>query len=324
LKDENEKMESQSHKSIIAGKIGVELTTIFGAVWPAGETRKCARFVVNSTFGKMGYGQRKRENFLRSVQISIRRALKAFVLGTLEKLGWRFHRRIAGRNLYFDPKTVIGWELFVTAQFESDAITQCARFIQPDGIVVDIGANIGVHTVQFAVLASAGTVVSFEPSRATYQYLLRNIVGLTNVVPLNLALSDTTALMTFYVASDDAFSGLKDTNRKAILRQETVPCYCGDEILWKMFQNQRVDLVKIDVEGLETQVLIGMRKFLEEHRPVIFCEIFGGRQSNADPEETVRLCVSLGYDAFVLNAGQLIPAGAHSDEFYNYFFIPRS
>jgi FkbM family methyltransferase len=297
---------------------------VFGAVWGAAETWKHVGFVINSAFGIIEYGRKKRETALSLGRNSIRRALKALVFGTLEKIGWRFHRRIAGRNLYFDPKTVIGWELFVTGQFESDAIRQCARFIRPDGIVIDIGANIGVHTVQFAVIASAGKVVSFEPSRATYLYLLRNISGLTNVVPLNLALSDTTALTTFYVASDDAFSGLKDTNRKTILRQETVPCYRGDEILGKMFQNQRVDLVKIDVEGLETQVLTGMREFLEAHKPVIFCEIFGGRQSNADPEATVRLCVSLGYDAFVLSGGQLMPAAAHNDEFYNYFFIPRS
>lgn len=90
-----------------------------------------------------------------------------------------------------------------------------------------------------------------------------------------------------------------------------------------MLEDKRVDLIKIDVEGLEMHVLSGMREFIAIHRPVIFCEIFGGQQSNPDPASTVRFCVSLGYDAFVLSGAQLIPAGPHRDQFYNYFFIPR-
>jgi hypothetical protein len=146
---------------------------------------------------------------------------------------------------------------------------------------------------------------------------------LANVIPLNLALSDSTGLQTFFVASDNAYSGLKDTKRKPILRQEFIACFKGDDILPAIIENRRVDLIKIDVEGLETQVLSGMKEVIAAHRPVIFCEIFGGQQSNPDPASTVRYCVSLGYDAFVLRGGHLVPAGAHSDRFYNYFFIPR-
>lgn len=37
----------------------------------------------------------------------------------------------------------------------------------------------------------------------------------------------------------------------------------------------------------------------------------------------MRSCASLGYDAYVLKDPKLVPAGAHDDRFYNYFFIPR-
>jgi hypothetical protein len=72
------------------------------------------------------------------------------------------------------------------------------------------------------------------------------------------------------------------------------------------------------------QVLSGLRAFLVAHRPVIFCEIFGGQHSNADPQSTVQFCISLGYDAFVLNKADLVPAVTHDDRLYNYFFIPRN
>jgi hypothetical protein len=127
----------------------------------------------------------------------------------------------------------------------------------------------------------------------------------------------------FFVAVDNAYSGLKDTSRKPIVRQESVACLKADDLLLPLLRNRRVDLVKIDVEGLETEVLKGMRDFILAHRPVIFCEIFAGKQSNPDPAATVRLCVELGYDALVLDGDHLRPAGAHSDKLYNYFFVPR-
>jgi FkbM family methyltransferase len=249
---------------------------------------------------------------------------RALVQRLLRPLGLRPSRKVGGHRLVFDPATDIGLDLLLTGRFEREAIAQCAKFIRPDGVVIDVGANIGVHAVHFADLASSGKVVCFEPARATFGLLLRNVSGLANVVPLNLALSDTSGLQTFFIAADNAYSGLKDTKRKALLRHEQVACFTGDEILPSLVGSARVDLIKIDVEGLETHVLTGLRQFLTAHRPVIFCEIFAGHDSNPDPRRTVQFCTSLGYDAFVLNGSQLAPAAEHDDSLYNYFFIPRA
>lgn len=248
---------------------------------------------------------------------------RTLVQRLLAPLGLRPSRMIAGNKFFFDPTTDIGIELLVAGHFEKKAIAQCANFIRPDGIVIDVGANIGVHTVHFAAFAPSGKVICFEPASATFAHLLRNVRDLFNVIPLNLALSDSSGLRPFFVAADDAYSGLKDTKRKALLRQELIACFKGDDILLTMLQDQRVDLVKIDVEGLEIEVLNGMKQFIVSHKPVIFCEIFGGKQSNPNPQATVELCVSLGYDAFVLDGARLSPAGQHNDKLYNYFFIPR-
>jgi len=238
-------------------------------------------------------------------------------------LGFRARRTVAGHKFVFDPATDIGMQLLFMGGFEEKAIMQCAQFIRPDGMVIDVGANIGLHAVRFAQVAKAGKVICFEPARSTFAYLLQNVKDVPNVVPLNIALSDSNGLQNFFVAADNAFSGLKDTKRKPILRQEAVACFAGDAILQQLVQDQRVDLVKIDVEGLETQVLRGMKEFIARHRPVIFCEIFGGKQSNPDPQATVELCIAFGYDPFVLKAGQLVVAREHDDEFNDYFLIPR-
>jgi FkbM family methyltransferase len=242
----------------------------------------------------------------------------------LMPLSLRASRKVAGRKFCFDPATDIGMEILLTGRFERDAIAACANYIRPESVVVDVGANIGVHAVHFAQFARAGKVICFEPSRSTFATLLHNVGDLTNVIPLNVALSDATGLQTFFVAADNAYSGLKDTNRKPIVRRESIACFRGDEILSALLKHERIDFIKIDVEGFEMQVLQGMRELIVRHRPVIFCEIFAGQRSNPDPVSTVQFCLSLGYDAFVLEDAKLVPAGAHSDELYNYFFIPRS
>ena len=236
--------------------------------------------------------------------------------------GTNASRKIAGHRFYFDASTDIGRNLLVRGQFERQEIDQCSRFIRSDSVVIDVGANVGVHTVHFAHCAQFGRVISIEPSRSTFQYLLRNIAHLVNVVPLNVALSNTTGIETFFVASDNAYSGLKDTGRKSIDRQELVACFTGDEILSPLCENERVDLIKIDVEGLEMQVLRGLKAIISRHRPVIFCEIFGGDRSNPDPQATVHYCTSLGYEAFTLRGKELEPSHSHDDKLYNYFFIP--
>lgn len=232
-------------------------------------------------------------------------------------------RTVNGHKIRFDPGTDIGMNLLVTGHFEPYAIAQCANFVRPDGAVLDVGANIGVHAVQFAGLVPNGKVICLEPARKTFNWLLRNVADLENVIPINAALSDAAGLYTFFVAADNAYSGLKDTRRKAIERKETIACFKADELLLPLLGKQRVDLVKIDVEGFEMQVLRGMQELILRHRPVIFCEIFGGEHSNPDPEATVRFCTSLGYDAFVLDGPHLSPALTHDDNLYNYFFIPR-
>src|SRR5262249_40886618 len=160
-------------------------------------------------------------------------------------LGLRMSRRIGNHRIRFDPATDIGMQLLAIGRFEPDAIAQCAKHIRPQSVVLDIGANIGVHTVQFATFASAGKVVCLEPARSTFDYLLRNVRDLQNVVPMNVALSDSTSLQTFFVAADNAFSGLKDTRRKRIVRQESVACYRADELLLPLLAGHKIDLVKI-------------------------------------------------------------------------------
>jgi len=231
-----------------------------------------------------------------------------------------FSTRLYGHRVYFSPATDIGWRLLVRGRFERAEMELCRSFLRPDSIVVDIGANIGLHSVAFADAVPHGAVISVEPSPATYLQLLRNVAPLGNVMTINCALSSETGVTNFFVSTDSAYSGIKDTGLKSIRKQIRIPCYTGDHVISSL-RVGRIDFLKIDVEGFETAVILGLEEMIREFRPVIFCEIYGGKSSNPDPTETVRLVIEKGYRAYVIRDGKLEPFKAHDDRYYNYLFV---
>lgn len=228
-----------------------------------------------------------------------------------------------GVPVTYDPTADIGSQLFLQGQFEAGEVKLCRGYIPQDAVIFDIGANIGLHTIFFAQLAPQGMVFSLEPAPETFQLLLKNIAPLNNVIPLNIACSDGNGLADFFVAADDGYSGLKDTRRKPIKARRRVVCSSLDS-LFSMLALQRADFVKIDVEGAEENVLRGMSKIIDTCRPVIFCEIYQGAASNSSPERTVEYLLAKGYEAYVINQGQLMAYRGHRDDLYNYLFLPKS
>lgn len=227
---------------------------------------------------------------------------------------------IDGRNIIYNPNSDIGRNLFFNGHFEKNELSICKQYIAQDSIVLDIGANIGLHSVYFSSIASKGFVVAFEPAPQTYQLLLKNS-GSSKIISVNIGLSDKSEFVDFYEASDDAYSGLKDTKRKPIRNIRKVLVFKLDDLFANQLL-QRIDFVKIDVEGFEQNVLLGMQHIIEKYRPVIFCEIYQGVNSNSHPDETVSLLTSKGYSAFVMAEGKLVPYEKHADALYNYLFVP--
>ena len=139
---------------------------------------------------------------------------------------------------------------------------------------------------------------------------------------MNIAISDENGEATFFVTSDDAYNGLKDTHRKSLRGTVRVQTRTLDD--WVESSGIPViGLVKIDVEGLEHQVIRGALRTIDRHRPIVVSEIFRGTDSNASPEATIQTFVDRRYEAFVIENGLLRPfIPPHRDEFCNYVFIP--
>ncbi len=229
---------------------------------------------------------------------------------------------IGGRKIIYNPNTDIGSVLYFGEAFENNELEMCRKYLSKGSVVLDIGANIGLHSIYFAQIAREGYIFSIEPSQETFRLLLHNVDGIDNIVPINIGAADQTGIADFFVATDDAYSSLKDTKRKDIKQKKKILCLRLDDLFMKI-NLEHVDFIKIDVEGLEKKVLDGLQETISKYNPVIFCEIYQGTNSNEDPEKTVQFIVAKGYDAFVFDGQKLVPFEKHDDRFYNYLFCPR-
>ena len=252
----------------------------------------------------------------------VKRWLKEKLIPINRKLNGFVTAQYMGCQISYDPSTVIGGLLFSSGEFEKKEMELCKEYISETSIVLDIGANIGLHSIYFSGLAKDGSVLAFEPSLATFSILVNNVAHISNIVPINIAMSNEGKIADFFHASDNAYSSLIDTQRKEIVSVIKVPCMRVDDVVSGL-RLDRVDFVKIDVEGLEFEVLKGMVEVISKYQPVIFCEIYKGKQSNQQPDETVQFLIEKGYRALVMCKGKLVDYEKHDDAFFNYLFLPR-
>lgn len=140
-----------------------------------------------------------------------------------------------------------------------------------NSIIIDIGANLGSHTLEFAdLVGDNGKVYAFEPQRIIYYQLCSNIIanGYNNIFAYNLALSDKNE--TAYIEKQNFYSD------DILNIGDTHISNDGDIIDVKKLDNynlNNVSLIKIDVQGYEPFVLNGAIETIKRNKPIILIEI---------------------------------------------------
>jgi FkbM family methyltransferase len=252
--------------------------------------------------------------------------MKALIRKVFKKL--RIHRqykteRVGEFLITYQPSTDIGGQLYKGGQFEQNEIDIACKYIDDDSTVLDIGANIGIHSLYFSRVAKNGLVIAFDPQPKTFRILEKNIYqnNIANIIPLNLAISNTAQIAEFYVMSDDGYSSLIHPTRKKLQDKIKVLCTRVDNLVGDM----KVELVKIDVEGLEFDVLKSMSNLLQRCNPVIMCEIFKGEIESHDPQAIISYLRNIGYSVNRIIDGEVVELSMgleHDDRYYNYLFLP--
>jgi len=138
-------------------------------------------------------------------------------------------------------------------------------------VVLDIGANIGNHSLAFAT--GAARILAFEPIPAIYSVLEQNLRQnhLVNVQAYNMALSDKDAVATIYLGSNSNLGMSSFDQRESATESIEVNCQIGDSFLGTL-DLPKIDLIKIDVEGHEKFVVRGLLDTIKKHQPVITME----------------------------------------------------
>jgi FkbM family methyltransferase len=193
-------------------------------------------------------------------------------------------------------------------------------------VVFDIGANIGNHTLAFATCA--GQVHAFEPVPQTFRMLQGNISRnhLSNVQAWNLALSDREEKTCIYLGKPGnmGMSSLekKDSSGAAVEISSAV----GDAFI-RTHAIDRVDFMKIDVEGHEYFVIRGLLETIGKFTPVITLEWNdpSAIARFADSEEFRFLQIRYDFHGLATNHDRTVWAGRPFSWFkrkFNRWFLP--
>ena len=143
------------------------------------------------------------------------------------------------------------------SSYEDEIITELFT-PQENEVVVDVGAHVGKYTLKAGnLIGSKGKIISLEPNPETYKILVKNIkLNKINAISLQLAVSNKKGKVKFYLADyRGKDSIIKDGSELGNLEVETDTL---DNILHSLGL-QKVDWIKIDVQGAEVWVLEGVQ-----------------------------------------------------------------
>jgi FkbM family methyltransferase len=191
-----------------------------------------------------------------------------------------------GVMLVNDLDVYLGRSLVEYGEFSRGEQDLFCRVIRRGQVVVDAGANIGAHTLLFAQLVGRqGRVYAYEPQRLLFQMLCANMAlnRIDNVHARPVALGREAGEVYLKELNPDcpqsfgsaSIDGLLGGGERTAVEPLTEPC----------------DFLKVDVEGMECEVLAGAQAMLRQRRPLLYIE-----NDRADRSaELLALIRSLGY-----------------------------
>jgi len=214
-----------------------------------------------------------------------------------------------------------GWETFELHALR-DLLTERAG---SNGVFLDIGANIGVHSIYMSRHASK--VVSIEPFPPVLErfHIMKELNHSDNIRIFPVGYSNNKGTLPFYAppesnlgtgSFDESFSSKNQLSG-------FLPLVIGDEHL-KAEGINRIDLIKVDIEGYERYALLGLAKTLEENRPIVAFELNvteGGFTSKDELIETFPEGYNFYYIDFDLPQGT-VPYYSIEIGSYVYVFGP--
>jgi FkbM family methyltransferase len=227
----------------------------------------------------------------------------------------KFSTKLNGYVYHGDFNTYIDWHVYYFGVYERGFVNylkQLAVRTGPGAVFFDIGANVGHHTLFMAPYC--GAVYAFEPNPASYASVVEkiNTNGLKHIQAFPFGLSNTAETLSFYVPEMTNTGSASFEDRSSWGHKKmTAEVKIGDVVTAETGIT-RLDLIKIDVEGFEKNVLLGLKETLRRFRPLVFFEMENNTISKFSSEKELFALFPAGYrfvkiDGGEKNRAQVIP-----------------
>jgi FkbM family methyltransferase len=205
---------------------------------------------------------------------------------------------------------VISKSLRIYGEWAEHELSILRSFISTGATVIDVGANIGTHTLPFSRWVGSGRVISVEAQPAICEILRLNCRqnGCANVEVVSAICGEKRRHVKFRpdYTSDENFGGIsfadaQSDTRLALRRwldrlRSSVATSIPVTTLDNLSRGRRVSFIKLDIEGMELDALRGGRELIVRCRPVIFFE----QNNTAHLSETYDYLAGIGYRMFWL------------------------
>jgi FkbM family methyltransferase len=178
------------------------------------------------------------------------------------------------------PREQVSHVVYLSGTYEPNTLRLLRAWLEPGRVFIDVGANVGVITLAASSWVGAtGRVIAIEPSSREFARLERHVRlnALTNVSTVRAAVAATSGPRTLRVASSATAGGNTLGSHFAYAEMEAtgverVEAVTLDELASRL-RLERVDVVKLDIEGAEVEALRGASDLLRRHRPSLVVEV---------------------------------------------------
>jgi FkbM family methyltransferase len=181
-----------------------------------------------------------------------------------------------GLLFHCDTQSFLEWYIFFYGAFRPEVSRLINRMLRPGQVAIDIGANVGMHSVIMANrVGPTGHVVVFEPDPHPMGRLRRNMAlnGIDWVTTVEAAVSARSETRTFYLHDDTIGNFANASLVAANVGKQTASVEMQVVSIDEWMRDNplpRVDVVKLLAQGEEYNALQGMRGLIERDRPKIF------------------------------------------------------
>lgn len=205
-------------------------------------------------------------------------------------------------KISMDPSEHLGNSIFFRGNYEQWDVQAAKSLIKPNDVIVEVGSNIGIWTILFCKWLPAGLVYAIEPS-SFFELLKKNLAlnNFQNVVVEKIAIGST----------EWPYKIIYENHRNAGMNYlVNSPLTTSDGIIESLDhyistrEISKIDFLKLDVEGMELEVLQGGVVTIAKHRPVLFIELEEKNLSryNSTTQNVLDLLESLGYSEFYISS----------------------